>query len=181
MRQEALACLDGLFAYAMSLSQNQAEAEDLVQESYMRAVRAFRRPAPNSSVKSWLYAILRDVWLGRAQCSQSGPECLETDDHYREDATGKGRPGEGPLAVCTTKIDRKRVHNAVRQLPVLHREVILLREFEGLSCQEIGDILNCPVEVVASRLDRARKELRTLLRCTAEEKSRAAFSEVARL
>jgi RNA polymerase sigma-70 factor (ECF subfamily) len=164
-RQEALGCLDGLFGYAMALSQNQAEAEDLAQETYMRALRTFRRPAPDSSTKSWLYAILRDAWLDRAGHAQTSPECSETDDRDREDATRHGCPGEDPLAERPTKIDRKHVLAAVQQLPAPHREIILLREFEGLSYQEIGTILNCPIGAVMSRLGRARQKLRTLLSC----------------
>jgi RNA polymerase sigma factor (sigma-70 family) len=61
-REAALACLDGLYGYAMSLSHNQAEAEDLVQETYLRAVRAFEQLTPDSNLKGWLYAIARNSW-----------------------------------------------------------------------------------------------------------------------
>jgi RNA polymerase sigma-70 factor (ECF subfamily) len=162
-RQAALACLDGLYGYAMSLSHNQADAEDLVQETYLRAVRAFGQLAPDSNLKSWLYAIMRNVWLNQVRHAQSGPQFVEMTDQQQEDAIGRARSGDDPYASYVAGVERDSVRAAVQQLPVQYREVIVLREFEGLSYHEIADILHCPAGTVMSRLGRAREKLRLLL------------------
>jgi len=161
-RQAALACLDGLYGYAMSLSRDQANAEDLVQETYLRAVRAFGQLVPDSNLKSWLYAIMRNVWLNQVRHAQSGPQFVEMSDE-KEDAMGQARSGDNPYASYVAGVERDSVRAAVQQLPVPYREVIVLREFEGLSYQEIAGILHCPAGTVMSRLGRAREKLRVLL------------------
>ena len=162
-KQAALACLDGLYGYAMNLSHNQADAEDLVQETYLRATRAFGQLAPDSNLKSWLYAILRNIWLNQVRHSQSGPQFVEMIDDQQQDAIREARSEEDPYASYVARAERDSVRAAVEQLPVAYREVIVLREFEGLSYQEIAGILNCPAGTVMSRLGRARDKLRQLL------------------
>jgi RNA polymerase sigma-70 factor (ECF subfamily) len=162
-QEAALACLDGLFGYAMSLSHNQAEAEDLVQETYLRAVRACDQLAPSSNLKSWLYAILRNVWLNQIRHLHSGPRFVDMDDEEQRDALNQARSDDDPHRVYVAKVERDCVRAAVQQLPLQYREVIVLREFEGLSYQEIAEVLQCPAGTVMSRLGRAREKLRMLL------------------
>ncbi|HLY18923.1 MAG TPA: sigma-70 family RNA polymerase sigma factor [Bryobacteraceae bacterium] len=162
-RQAALACLDGLYGYAMSLSHNQADAEDLVQDTYVKAVRAMDQLAPDSNVKSWLYAILRNAWLNQIRHLQSGPQFVGMDDEHHEDTIGRACSNDDPYNSYVARAERESIRAALEQLPVLYREVIVLREFEGLSYQEIAEIVHCPAGTVMSRLDRARKRLRTLL------------------
>lgn len=150
-KQAALACLDGLYGYAMSLSRNQADAEDLVQETYLRAVRAFGQLAPDSNLKSWLYAILRNVWLNQVRHEQSGPQFVEMSDERHEDAIAQAQSGDDPYASYVTGVERDSIRAAVEQLSVAYREVIVLREFEGLSYNEIAEILHCPAGTLMSR------------------------------
>ena len=167
-REEALTCLDGLYGYAMSLSHNQTEADDLVQETYLRAVRAFDQLAPGSNLKSWLYTILRNAWLNQIRHTHSGPQFVEMDDEQQQGVMGQVRSDDDPHASYVAKVERDSVRAAVQKLPIPYREVIMLREFEGLSYQEIAAILNCPVGTVMSRLGRAREKLRLLLSVLSE-------------
>src|SRR5882724_10216674 len=75
----ALGHLDALYGFAMTLTRNQKEAEDLVQETYLRAGRAFSRLLPDSNLKSWLFAIMRNAWLNQLRRARSGPRFVEFD------------------------------------------------------------------------------------------------------
>src|SRR6185437_3120209 len=77
--QAALEHIDSLYGYAMTLTHNQTEAEDLVQETYLRAVKAFGQLVPNSKLKSWLFVIMRNDWLNQVRHFQSGPRFQEMD------------------------------------------------------------------------------------------------------
>ncbi len=163
LRQAALAYLDGLFGYAVSLCHNHTEAEDLVQETYLRAVRAFNQLAPDSNLKSWLYAIMRNTWFNQVRHANSGPDFVDLDDEDHWNAVAQARSSDDPHASFAASIEREAVRAAVQQLSLPYREVIILREFEDLSYQEIAAILNCPAGTVMSRLGRARERLRHLL------------------
>lgn len=159
-RQELLTCLDGLYGYAMSLSRNQAEAEDLVQETYLRAVRSYNQLTPDSNLKGWIYRITRNIWLNEVRDKR---KFSEIDDEERENAINHAQSNDNPHASYVAEFERAIVRDAVEQLPEHFREVIQLREFQGLSYQEIADILQCPVGTIMSRLGRARDKLRMLL------------------
>ncbi len=161
-RQAALACLDGLYGYALSLSHRQADAEDLVQETYLRAAGAFGQLVPDSNLKNWLFAIMRNVWLNQMRHAQSGPQFVDMSNEPPEEAIGQAC-SDNPYDSYVASVERESVRAAVQQLPLPYREVIVLREFEGLSYHEIADILGCPAGTVMSRLGRARERLRILL------------------
>jgi len=162
LAEGALTFLDGLYRYAMTLSHNQQEAEDLVQETYCRAVRASAQLAPGSNLKSWLYTILRNTWLNQIRHGQSGPRFVEMDAEQDYGAS-QVKSTDDPYATYVSRAEREHVRVAVNGLPPQYREVIVLREFEGLSYQEIGVILNCPAGTIMSRLSRARDRLRETL------------------
>ena len=154
--------LDGLYGYAMVLSRNSAQAEDLVQETCLRALRGMDRLRSEDSAKSWLFTILRNIWLNQLRHRRTAPDGVELDsDESRPiepaDAT------QDPHSVYVSKVEREQVRAAIQQLPVEFREIIILREYEELSYQEIAAVLNCPTGTVMSRLARARSRLRDLL------------------
>ena len=160
--QTALEHLDALYGFAMSLTRNQTEAEDLVQETYLRAVRAFGQLMPDSNLKSWMFAIMRNVRLNQLRHARVGPSFLEidaeeTDQGYKDEAT------RTPYEVYVSKLEREEVRAAIESLPLVYREVVLLRDIEGFSYQEIATILECPAGTVMSRLGRARERLRVSL------------------
>ena len=154
--------LDGLFGYAMVLSRNRAEAEDLVQETCLRALRAIGRLRADGSVKSWLFTILRNIWLNQVRQRRTAPDLLELD----ADDNGANEPADtaqDPLAEYVNRVEREQVRAAIQKLPLEFREIILLREYEELSYQEIAALLDCPPGTVMSRLARARSKLRDSL------------------
>ena len=162
--------LDGLYGYAMVLTRNHAEAEDLVQETYVRALPAMNRLRSESNIKGWLFRILRNAWLNNLRKRRTAPEVAWTDvedDSIRDIA----EPSKDSFHVLVSKMEREQVQAAIQALPANFREIILLREFEELSYDDIAGLLNCPVGTVMSRLARARSKLRILLTCTRSEVS----------
>jgi RNA polymerase sigma-70 factor (ECF subfamily) len=157
--------MDTLYSYAMVLTRNRGEAEDLVQETYVRAIRAMRRLRAGSNLKSWLLVILRNIWLNRLRKQRTTPKTVEIDV---DDITANivVETSKSPHALYVGKLECEQVREAIQHLPVDFREVILLREYEELSYQEIASVLACPVGTVMSRLARARSKLRPLLSVT---------------
>jgi RNA polymerase sigma-70 factor, ECF subfamily len=153
--------LDGLFSYALVLTQDRIEAEDLVQKTYVRAIGAMRRLSEGNATKSSLFTILRNIWQNQPQRRHTPPQFI--DLRMEGSATEVGDKGKDPHSLFVTGIERQHVLDAIEQLPLDFREVILLREFEELSYQEIAMILECPAEMVMSELAFARSKLRTLL------------------
>jgi len=154
--------IDGLYGYAMVLVRNPAEAADLVQETYVRALKAKESLRPSSNVKSWLFTILRNIWLNQLRHKRRAPQIVELEG--REAIADVAiETSKDPHAEYESKMEQEKVRNAIQQLPEEFREIILLREYEELSYQEIAAMLDCPVGTVMSRLARARAKLRALL------------------
>lgn len=158
----ALEHVDGLYSYAVVLTRNHADAEDLVQETYLRALQALGRLREGSNLKGWLFTILRNIWLNQLRKVRNGPQMLEMD-------TGNGIANDvadtsmNSLDLYVSRMETEQVRAAVQKMPLKFREIILLREYEDLSYQEIATVLGCPLGTVMSRLGRARTKLRTLL------------------
>lgn len=162
--QAALDYLDALYGYALTLTHDQAEAEDLVQDTYLRAVRAFGQLVPNSNLKSWLFVIMRNAWLNQLRHRQSGPHFIDLDGEENQAAGWPDHRVPDPHILYLRKLERAEIAAAVDSLPRLYREIIVLRDFEGFSYQEIATMLGCPAGTVMSRLGRARAKLRRMLR-----------------
>jgi RNA polymerase sigma-70 factor (ECF subfamily) len=154
--------IDGLYSYALILTRNHAEAEDLVQETYVRGIQAMGRLQACSNLKGWLFTILRNVWLNQLRKWRNGPQmiALELEDGV---ANSIAEPSKDSLELYVSKMEAEQVRAAIQELPLKYRDIILLREYEELSYQEIAGVLDCPVGTVMSRLGRARAKLRTLL------------------
>jgi RNA polymerase sigma-70 factor, ECF subfamily len=156
--------LNSLYSYALVLSRNRSEAEDLVQETCLRAIRAMERLRPDSNAKSWLFTILRNIWLNELRHRRTAPQMVELDPDANSANQADG--AQDPLAAYLSYVEREQVRMAIRQLPVESREIILLREYEELSYQDIAIMLRCPVGTVMSRLARARSKLLALIPTT---------------
>jgi len=154
--------LDGLYSYAFVLCRNHADAEDLVQQTYVRAMQAMGRLRVDGNTKSWFFTILRNIWVKQLRKRQSSPRLFETDmdNSFANEMAG---PSKSSHDLYVTNTGREQVQAAIQELPVDFREVIVLRECEELSYQEIASIVGCPAETVKSRLGRARATLRTVL------------------
>ncbi len=152
----------GLYRYAMAVSRSPAEAEDLVQETYVRALQAAKRLKPDSNIKSWLFTILRNLWLNRLRMRRGRPQLIQIEGTEWE-GESIVEPAKDSLDLYVSKVQAEQVKAAIQDLHIEFREVILLREYEDLSYQEISQVLGCPVGTVTSRLARARAKLRELL------------------
>jgi RNA polymerase sigma-70 factor, ECF subfamily len=162
MHSQLLRYTDDLFGYAMALSRNRAEAEDLVQETYLRALKAMGGLRPDSNLKVWMFTILRNVWLNQLRKQRTGPRIMELD----KGEASLDPPAErtkDPHSLLVSNMEREYVRGAIEQLPTDFREIVVLREYEELSYQEIAEFLGCPLGTVMSRLGRARAKLRILL------------------
>jgi RNA polymerase sigma-70 factor, ECF subfamily len=163
-RQAALVHLDALYGFAMALTHNQTEAEDLTQETYLRAMRAFGQLVPDSNLKSWLFTIMRNVWRNKLRHDRSGPQFVELDSESSPDEAWQFDNGSGdPLTILVRKVEREGIRGAIQQLPQAYREIVVLRDLEGFSYRQIATVLDCPAGTVMSRLSRAREQLRMLL------------------
>jgi len=151
--------INALYGYAMTLTRDKTEAEDLVQETYLRAVRAANQPAPEENLKAWLFVIMRNTWLNVMRHRQHGVQILDGENA----AETASDTSSNPHVVYLRKLERELVHDAIASLHVRHREIIVLRDIEGFSYHEIATMLNCPAGTVMSRLGRARGKLRNAL------------------
>jgi RNA polymerase sigma-70 factor (ECF subfamily) len=151
--------IDGLYSYAMALTRNSTFAEDLVQETYVRAIPAIGRLREDSNIKGWMFTILRNIWLSEVRQARNRLHVTGTDiNQYPEDAA----VAQDPHELLIRRMDQEYMRDAIEQLPGDFREVILLREYGELSYQEVAEVLSCPIGTVMSRLGRARSKLRAI-------------------
>jgi RNA polymerase sigma-70 factor (ECF subfamily) len=160
--ENALLYVNGLYRYAMTLTRNGAEAEDLVQETYLRALRSFDQFPPDSNLKSWLFTILRNVWLNQVRHSHSKTR-VEINEPVVDTGEFEDKSSKDPFGSHLIESKQAAVRKGIDNLPVAYREVILLRDFEGLSYGAIAQVLECPAGTVMSRLSRARETLKEML------------------
>jgi RNA polymerase sigma-70 factor (ECF subfamily) len=153
----ALPLFDQLYNFAHWLTQDRAEAEDLVQETYTKALRGFSSFQAGTNFRAWMYRILRNSFLS----SRTGLKATVVLD----DEAAESLPAETatPETLLIEQANREMVQQALENLPVPFREILLLCEVEEMSYQEIAETLAIPIGTVMSRLSRARKALRGIL------------------
>jgi RNA polymerase sigma-70 factor (ECF subfamily) len=154
-RRAAVSCLDGLFGFAYTLCHDRTTAEDLVQETYLRALSARRKPPPEENLRGWLFTILHNVWRNEVRRRRPAP----LDDAVEVLAAAGG----GPAETLRRNEERQQVRRAIAELPDTFRAVVLLRCVEGFSYRDVAAIVGCPAGTVMSRLARARALLRKSL------------------
>ena len=153
--------LDAAFNYARWLTRSDADAEDVVQEACVRAMR-FLSSLRDGDARPWLFAIVRNTWythVGRRGALAATTSLGGGDDQRPDEALD-------PEQRLLQQTDVARVRAALERLPADFREVILLRDIEGLSYKEIADAVRVPIGTVMSRLSRGRDRLSELLRST---------------
>ena len=157
--EEAIGHLDALYRGALRLSRDPDKAQDLVQDTFARALRYQHSYQPGTNMKAWLFAIMRNLYWDRFQ--KTSRESVSIDDigefalydQMRDDL------GEGPETEVLDRIARGEVVEAIEKLSPLHREVVLLVDVEGFSYKDAAAILEVPIGTVMSRLHRARQQL----------------------
>jgi len=159
-QREALEHLDALYNFAMYLARRPADAEDLVQETYLRAFRFSHRFQPGTHLRAWLFQILRNTFLTFYRVRER--ETAVAEDGVPEwDVPVFHEAPDDDAATVEAHTDLER---ALRRLPEEFRTVLLLAEVEGLPLEEVAQVMACPVGTVKSRIFRAKERLRALLR-----------------
>jgi RNA polymerase sigma-70 factor (ECF subfamily) len=161
--------MGSLYSAALRMTRNPADAEDLVQETYLKAYRAFGSFREGTNLKAWLYRILTNTFINSYRARKRRPEQTDIDDVedlylYRRlgglEAVNAGRSPEEEVLEHFTEAE---VKDAVEALPEQFRIAVLLADVEGFSYKEIAEILDIPIGTVMSRLHRGRKALQKTL------------------
>lgn len=167
--QTALPLLDNLYGAAMRLTRDPAEAEDLVQDSMVRAYRFWDTFKQGTNIKAWLFTILRNTFIngyhrrGRARTFQADVNAqMRSVGPAVAVAYSTSQP-PGPEEVVTTQITAARIREALESLPPDYRTAVILADLEGLSYKEIAEAMDSPIGTVMSRIYRGRKILHKLL------------------
>jgi len=148
-----------LYNFAHLLTGNRDEAEDLVQEACVKALRGFSSFTPGTNFRAWMYRILRNTFL----TSRTGLRVtVSLDDE--ESTVAEPEVNDDPESLLFARADQAEIRRALEQLPVAHREIILLCDVEEMSYKEIAELAGIPIGTVMSRLSRARRAMRSLLR-----------------
>jgi len=167
--EEALPHLDAVYRFALRLSGSADEAEDLVQETFLRAYNAWDQYQKGTRAKSWLFTICRNVFLRRRERAQRHEEILSEN----ADRDGPGPELANPLWSSTAGFDPEgeffasivdeRIIEALEDLPEEYRTAVVLSDIEGLPYAEIAEMVGVPVGTVKSRLFRGRRRLQEVL------------------
>src|SRR3954468_1847073 len=167
--EQAMPFMDNLYSAAMRMTRNPADAEDLVQETYLKAYRGFGSFQEGTNLKAWLYRILTNTFINSYRSKKRRPEQTELDDVedlylYRRlgglEAAAAGRSAEEEVLDHITDSE---VKDAIESLPEQFRMAVLLADVEGFSYKEIAEILDIPIGTVMSRLHRGRRALQKRL------------------
>jgi RNA polymerase sigma factor (sigma-70 family) len=157
----AMPLFDSLYNFARWLVHNQNDAEDLVQETYLKALRSFGSFQPGTNFRAWIFRILKNTFLS----SRSKLDLRMTVGmDWEEEFPALPASSDTPESLLIERSGNDAVRCAIEQLPVIFREVILLCDVEDASYREIAEILSIPIGTVMSRLARARRAVRETVR-----------------
>jgi RNA polymerase sigma-70 factor (ECF subfamily) len=172
---EALPLLDSLYGAALRMTRNPADAEDLVQETMLRAYRAFDRFEPGTNLKAWLFRILTNAYINTYRKRQREPqkvsqEQVEDFDLYQELKDHDPQFAETPETIVLDSLVDSDILEAIDDLPEQFRLAVVLSDIEGFSYAEMAEIMDVPMGTVMSRLHRGRKALQKRLWDLARER-----------
>jgi RNA polymerase sigma-70 factor (ECF subfamily) len=171
--QLALVHLDAIYRAALRFCRDPAEAEDLTQDVFFRAYRAFHQFERGTNCRAWLFKILKNAFINRERSMSHTRASISLDDPktgaegWVEEAGALA--SEGPEERLLNKITGAKIKQAVDELPENFRRIFILSEVEGFTYKEISRIEDCPLGTVMSRLYRARRMLQSLLKAYVEE------------
>jgi RNA polymerase sigma-70 factor, ECF subfamily len=170
--RDVLPLLPNLYSAALRLTRNPSDAEDLVQETYLRAYRGFGGFEKGTNLRAWMYRILTNTFINAYRKKQREPVTVSDDDvedWYLYDRLGGSTEASAEASVLERLPDED-VQRALEALPEQFRMAVWLADVEGFSYKEIAEILNVPIGTVMSRLHRGRKSLQKALWETVRER-----------
>ncbi|HXG01416.1 MAG TPA: sigma-70 family RNA polymerase sigma factor [Bacteroidota bacterium] len=179
-QNEALPHMGFLYNYALRMTYNSADAEDLVQETFLKAFRFWDSYEKGTNIRAWLFRIMKNAYINRYRKEKKEPETVEYDEienfynSVRETAVESSDLQE----TLYNNLFEDDVAQAIAELPEDFRTVVILCDIENLTYEEVAEFVDCPIGTVRSRLHRGRKLLRAKLldyarkRGYVEEKSR---------
>jgi RNA polymerase sigma-70 factor (ECF subfamily) len=153
----AMPLFDSLYNFARWLTRDREEAEDLVQETYSKALKGFASFQPGTNFRAWIFRILRNTFLTSRTGLKSG---MTISLDSEEGEAVRPATAETPESLLLARSDQRMVQEAIAEVPVIFREVLLLCDVEEMSYQEIAETVAIPIGTVLSRLARARSALR---------------------
>jgi RNA polymerase sigma-70 factor (ECF subfamily) len=165
---EALPHLDALYRVALRLTADAAAAEDLVQDTMLKAYRSWRQYRPGTNAKGWLLTILRNTFINAYRRRKLEPVAMDLEV-AEPHAIGRSIAEADPEGNFFAQIIDQKVIEAIDALPEDFREVLMLSDIEGMSYAEIAEAVDAPIGTVKSRLFRARRQLQTSLYAHAVE------------
>ncbi|PMC62660.1 RNA polymerase subunit sigma [Corynebacterium xerosis] len=172
--REALPLLDQLYGGALRMTRNPADAEDLVQEAYMKAYQGFRSYKPGTNLKAWMYRILTNAYINNYRKAQRRPAEYATDDitdsQIAETASHTSAGLRSAEVEAMALLPDEEIRAALMDLNEDYRMVVYYADVEGLPYKEIAEIMETPIGTVMSRLHRGRKQLREALKDVAKDR-----------
>ena len=172
--RDVLPMLPSLYGAALRMTRNPSDAEDLVQETYLRSFRGFGGFQEGTNLKAWLYRILTNSYINSYRKKQREPQIVESpddaDDWFLYDRLGSRNVEGSAEQEVLDRIPDADVKAALESLPENFRMPVLLADVEGFSYKEIAEIMDTPIGTVMSRLHRGRKALEKALWRTAKER-----------
>ena len=172
----AMEFMPGLYSAALRMTRNRADAEDLVQETYLKAYRSFGSFTEGTNLRAWLYRILTNTYINNYRAAQRRPELSDVEDvedlylYKRLAGVGGSEVGRSAEDEALDRFTDEDVKAALEALPEAFRMAVLLADVEGFSYKEIAEITDVPIGTVMSRIHRGRRALQKALHEVAEER-----------
>jgi RNA polymerase sigma-70 factor (ECF subfamily) len=168
-QEDTLQFMPSIYSAALRMSRNPADAEDLVQETYLKAYRAYGSFAEGTNLKAWLYKILTNTFINSYRARKRRPEIADIEDveelylYHRLEGLEASKPGRSAEEEALSRITDTEVKDALESLPDAFRIAVLLADVEGFSYKEIAEITEVPIGTVMSRIHRGRRALQKAL------------------
>jgi RNA polymerase sigma-70 factor, ECF subfamily len=171
----AMEHMPALYSAALRMTRNPSDAEDLVQETYLRAYRGFGGFTEGTNLRAWLYRILTNTYINSYRAAKRRPEIADVEDVedlylYHRLSSADGSPSRSAEEEALASFTDDEVKAAIESLPEAFRMAVLLADVEGFSYKEIAEITDVPIGTVMSRIHRGRRALQKALHDFAESR-----------